>query len=106
MTLDERTVAVPEESFVPIFLEKYVLPTLAACLVGVILLNPFKLPWQQQGLLAVLVTAVAYGIGRALHKRNAQRKPGTAVKQQSFGANSPNIIGNQNTVGLDKRREE
>src|SRR4051812_31697793 len=34
----------------PIFFERYVLPILAACLVGVILLNPFKLPRQQQTL--------------------------------------------------------
>jgi len=58
------------ETSVPVFLERFMLPALAAVLVAVILLNPFKLDWQQQGSLAIAVVAVAYFVGHTVHKTN------------------------------------
>jgi hypothetical protein len=97
----DRASSETDEPFVPIFLERYVLPTLAAITVGVILLNPFKLSRLQQAEMAILVLVCAFLIGHWLHQRNMQTRKLSSddVKQQSFGPNSPNIIGHHNTVG-------
>src|SRR5712692_5211100 len=56
------------ETSVPVFLERFLLPVLAAVLIGVILLNPFKFDRQQQGSLAVAVIALAYFVSRTVHR--------------------------------------
>jgi hypothetical protein len=74
------------ETSVPVFLEKFVLPLLAAAFIGVILLNPFKLDWQQQLSLAIAVVALAYFFAHSVHKTNRIQLPAPVGQPQ---ANTP-----------------
>lgn len=67
------------ETSVPVFLERFLLPALATALIGVILINPFKLDWQQQASLAIAVVAVAYFVGHTVHKFPARQSAAPAV---------------------------
>ena len=84
----------------PIFLERFVLPVLATSVIGVIVLNPFKLDWQLRASLAIGVVAIAYFVGYTVHKKNRTQKTASKiiVEQQSSGANSPNILGDHNKI--------
>jgi hypothetical protein len=111
------------ETSVPVFLERFILPALATVLIGVILLNPFKLDWQRQASLAIAVVALAYFVGRTVHLHN-EASPSTtpaATEQHgtppqpaahgsgpatTFGDNSPAITGNGNTFENGTPRED
>ncbi len=107
------------DTSVPVFLERFILPALATVLIGVILLNPFKFDFQQQGALAIAVVALAYFVGHTVHLRNEATKPKVApalVERQAepvqpqthvsgpattSGNNSPAITGDGNSVTYD-----
>ena len=54
------------ESAVPIFLERFILPVLAAGLIAVIVLNPFKLDGHRRVALLVVVIGLAYFVARTI----------------------------------------
>jgi hypothetical protein len=74
---------------VPLFLERFVLTVLAAVLIGVILLNPFKLDWRQRVSLAVAVVAFAYFVGHTVHKMNRAPSQFTAPPESTQGKPRP-----------------
>lgn len=75
------------ETSVPVFLERFILPALATVLIGVILLNPLKLDFQQQASLAIAVIAIAYFVGHTVHRLNQERKGAAEIhaKDSSVG---------------------
>ena len=70
-------------SYMPVFFERFVLPILATLVVGVILLNPFKLDRQQQLSLFLAVVCFAYFVGYTLHKNKALAPAHTAASAQA-----------------------
>jgi hypothetical protein len=98
---------------VPIFLERFVLPVLAAVVVGIVVLNPFNLDWPQRASLLGAVICLAYFVGHTVHRTS--RPPSTPVTSlnaaasvftpnislHSEGQNSPNIVaGPHSTVNV------
>jgi hypothetical protein len=57
----------------PIFLERYVLPVLAAATIALIMTNPLSLDWSQRISVFVAVIALAYFASHTVHKRNDKR---------------------------------
>jgi hypothetical protein len=55
---------------VPIFLERFVLPMLAAGVIAVIVLNPFKFDWHQRAGLLLVVVGLAYFAARTVQLEN------------------------------------
>jgi hypothetical protein len=53
---------------VPVFLERFILPGLAAVLIGVIVLNPFKFDWQQQLSIGLAILAIVYFVDHTIRK--------------------------------------
>jgi hypothetical protein len=84
------------EPYLPIFLEKFVLPILAAVVVAVILINPLKWDWQQRGSLFIAVLSLAYFFAYSLHKSTPNPAGETPVapmiKQDSQDSNCSNVI--------------
>jgi hypothetical protein len=94
---------------VSIFVERFVLPVLAAIPIGVIVLNPLKLDLRQRVSLCVVVVSLAYFVGHTLNKPKSesievQSKPSTAESHPATGSattmgdKSPAVTGNGNTV--------
>lgn len=94
----------------PVFVEKIVLPVLAAVVMGLILLNPLKFDWPQRISLFIAVVAVAYFLSHTLHLRSeslrlSQQAPiSTPARDQSTGnaattgTKSPAVTGNDNKI--------
>ena len=61
-----------------IFLERFILVILAASVLGIILLNPFKLDLVQRSTLLVAVVALAFFIGHTLEKAKSREGPTSA----------------------------
>jgi hypothetical protein len=78
---------------VPVFLERFILPALAAALIGVIVLNPLKLDIQQQISLAVVVVGLAYFVGHTVYSTNTPARPITSFEdaQQAARARAAEI---------------
>ena len=105
------------ESYVPIFLERFVLPVLAATVIAVIVLNPFKLDWQQRISLLAGVLALAYFAGYTLHKGKSEPTPATHASvpaatapaeaskasgdAKTSGSQSPAVTGDGNNIKYD-----
>jgi hypothetical protein len=93
---------------VPVFLEKFVLPILAAAILTVIALNPFNLDSKQRISLLVAVVALAYFIGHTIYKRvpgSGQPTPQaveipkrTTGDATTTGPNSPAVTGDNNKI--------
>jgi len=95
----------------PIFLEKFVLPVLAAGLITVVIVNPFKFDWHQRISLLVCILAAAYFVGYSLYKSkpapthggapvvDAPKKTGDAT---TSGAQSPAVTGDKNKIIYDQ----
>lgn len=95
----------------PVFLERFVLPVLAATLITVIIVNPLKMDWQQRTALIVAVVAVAYFVGHTLQRGKGPTSPQTAITATAptplskpsgdattSGNASPAVTGNENTI--------
>lgn len=100
-------------SYMPVFLERFVLPILAALIVGVILLNPFKFDRQQQLSLLLAVVGFAYFVGYTLHKNKTLAPAQTSASDpvappkrsgdaSTSGPNSPANTGDGNTFNNDQ----
>jgi hypothetical protein len=89
-----------------IFLEKFILPILAACVVTIILVNPMKFDKRQRVSLLIVVLALAYFTAHTVSMRKAaetQTPAPTTVTHTTgsattSGAQSPAITGPGNTV--------
>ena len=66
----------------PIFLEKLVLPVLAAAVTILIFVNPMKFDWRQRLSLFIAVIALAYFISHSLYIRNEGIRPGLISSTQ------------------------
>jgi hypothetical protein len=91
----------------PVFLERFVLPVLAGSIIAIIVLNPFKLDWQQRLSLAVGVLALAYFVGHTIHKSKsgmdqvaapAVQAPAKSGDAKTTGDQSPAVTGNGNDI--------
>jgi hypothetical protein len=117
---------------VPVFLEKFVLPLFAATVVLLAWTNPMGFDTTQRVTGALALIFAAYFVGHTVYKTSAKgstaitspisgpttqpqsqtktEPPKTAptkprINQKSEGANSPNIVGNNNTVTIIPPRE-
>jgi hypothetical protein len=103
---------------VPIFIERFVLPSLAAILIGGFVINALKIDLHQRIALSVCVISFAYFLGYSLNKQAiAAQSPVSATAPssstttfngnvESKGNNSPNIINNQGTVTVGTTKPE
>jgi hypothetical protein len=100
-------------SYMPVFLERFVLPILATLVVAVIFLNPLKFDRQQQLSLLLAVVGIAYFVGHTLHKNKALAPAPTAASAPAqppkksgdattSGPDSPAITGDGNTVNSNQ----
>lgn len=64
------------ETIVPIFLERFVLPILAA-LIGIIVINTIKLDLQQRVSLSLCIVCLAYFVSHSIQKNKASDEPAT-----------------------------
>lgn len=93
----------------PIFLERFVLPILAA-FIGIIVINSIKLDLQQRMSLSICVICLAYFVSHTLQRN----KPSTigppplvvqgahqAGVAATSGDNSPAVTGNGNAINYD-----
>ena|ERR1022692_637855 len=100
------------ETYMPIFLERFVLPVLATSVITVILLNPFKWDWQQRVSILVFVFALAYFVGHTLTKKRPLVTPlveiPTLQPQVNQQANdcSANANGNNNSQSINCNEKE
>lgn len=59
------------KAYVPLWVERYIIPILAAVVVGLVILNPLKLDWPQRISLLVALSAFAYFLAHTIHKPKA-----------------------------------
>jgi len=89
-----------------IFVERFVLPILAACVTGVILLNPLKWDRLQRISLFICVVSLAYFVAHTLNKNTKAVAPQPVPQQTgnatTRGSNSPAVTGNGNSFTYDK----
>ena len=93
-----------------VFLERFVLPILAAGVVSVIVLNPFKFDWHQKIGLLLAAIGLAYFVARTVHRAGDRLAPAAPVESvqppttqrsgaaSTLGDSSPAITGNGNAV--------
>jgi len=99
-----------------IFLERFVLPILAALVVGIILLNPLKFDRAQQISLFLAVVCTAFFIGHTINKKQQTNAVGptqpavtTPLEPQkpsgdakTSGPNSPAVTGGVNSFTYEQ----
>jgi|HubBroStandDraft_4_1064222.scaffolds.fasta_scaffold05398_8 phosphoglycerol transferase MdoB-like AlkP superfamily enzyme len=97
------------ESYVPVFLEKFVLPVLAASVVAVIVINPLKWDWRQRIALFMGVLFLAYFVAYTLYRSTPKETPTPVTVETpktgnatTSGANSPANTGNGNNFNNDQ----
>jgi hypothetical protein len=97
--------------YVPIFLERFVLPVLAAATITVIALNPLRFDRQQRISLLVAVLAFAYFVGYTIHKNRsgagqttpqAVEIPKKTGDARTTGPKSPAVTGDNNKINYDQ----
>jgi hypothetical protein len=99
------------ESYVPVFLEKFVLPVLAASIIAIIVLNPFNLDRQQRISLLIGVLAIAYFVGYSLYKGSAAKttitppSPPTINQSSTDSACSNVVTGGSATIDCSPNKE-
>jgi hypothetical protein len=104
------------ESYLQIFLERFVLPILATLVVGIILLNPFKFDRQQQISLFLAVVFIAYFIGYTIHRNQKHSVASPRLEQPSverpglvnktYGTQSPIMPNNSGNVKITSEPPE
>ena len=70
--------AVWNESYMPVFLERFVLPILVALAVGVCVFNPWKWDWNQRISLLLAVACLAYFFSYTSHHSRTQAATGAS----------------------------
>jgi len=65
------------ETDVPVFLEKFILPILAAAFMALMFVNPMKFDWRSRISLFIALTALAYFLSHMLHLRNEAIRMGS-----------------------------
>jgi hypothetical protein len=93
---------------VPIWVERFALAVLATVFVGAVILNVLKMDWIQRTGLGIGILGLSIFLAQTLYLSNRakadtsqqgeSKKPD--IKQKSEGANSPNIVGNNNSVTI------
>jgi len=96
----------------PIWIERFGLPVLVAVLVGAVIFNVLKMDWLQKTGLGMAILGLSLFLSQTVYLSNKAKadtdtsppqgepkKPD--IQQQSKGANSPNIVGNNNTVTIN-----
>jgi hypothetical protein len=86
------------ESYLPVFLEKFVLPVLATAVIALIVINPLKWDWRQRGSLFLGVMFLAYFVVYTLYN-SAPKPAGTPfaapfIDQNAKDSNCSNVIAN------------
>jgi hypothetical protein len=97
------------ESYMPVFLERYVLPILVALVVGVCVFNPWKWDWHQRISLFLGVTFLAYFFSYTSHrskKETPASATGLAIEapaqvNQEAGDCSANANGDNNSQSVN-----
>jgi hypothetical protein len=98
----------------PVFLEKFVLPVLAAAVIAVIAINPLKLDWQQRISLSVGVLGLAWFAARTVYLNSRFEPPVNSpvatspviavptspTSNQTFGPQSPIIQNNRGSITI------
>lgn len=94
------------ESYLPVFLEKFVLPVLAASVVALIVLNPLKWDWRQRISLFLGVLFLAYFVAYTLYKSTRKEvqspaqvaTPAPTGPASTSGPESPAVTGGNNQI--------
>ncbi len=55
-------------------------------MVGAVILNPFKLDWQQRVAAAICISALAYFVGHTIHKPKASASPAVTTADPRIGS--------------------
>ncbi|MBI4446183.1 MAG: hypothetical protein HY645_09755 [Acidobacteria bacterium] len=113
----------------PVFLEKFLLALCVAAFAGLVIFNTLKLDALYRIGVGLMIVGLALVLGNILYKSNnaasdpaeqpalvnptsnsdksneepraVNERPAPRIEQNSEGANSPNIIGNSNTVNIN-----
>ncbi len=96
----------------PIWIERFGLAVLVAVFVGAVIFNVLKMDWIQKTGLGIAILGLSIFLAQTLYLSNQTKasanisEQGEAkkpdIQQQSKGANSPNIVGNNNTVTINR----
>jgi hypothetical protein len=102
-----------------IFVERFILPLLVACIATFVLVNVYKWDWQQRGSFFVALFCFAYFVAYSVTKPTPPAPPITSapvepmpprepakqqppiVNQNSSGNGSPNVQGTQGDVKIE-----
>jgi dsDNA-binding SOS-regulon protein len=93
------------KTHVPVWLERYVLPICVTLVVGLVILNPLKMDWQQRVSLFLAISAFAYFIGHSLHRTASQIPIDDASKINALEQRIATVSKQSNDV-LQSRQEE
>ncbi len=86
------------ESYLPTFIKELIIPLLVVLAGAVILASRLKLDWQQKTSLIIADLAFGFFLAYTLHKNGQPSKPVPDIHQESHGSNSPNVIGDDNSI--------
>jgi len=96
-----------------LWLERYILPICAAIAFGAVILNPFKLDWQQRLSLLAAISAFAYFLAHTMHKQKAsvvaESDPRIGILErqiESLQAQQIQLSGQQADEAKEKQRRQ
>ena len=70
----------------PLWVERYIIPILAAVVVGLVILNPLKLDWQQRISLLVALSSFAYFLAHSVHKPKSSSATAVVAPDPRIGS--------------------
>jgi hypothetical protein len=105
MNRENLTLRIWWETDVPVWVEKVVLPVLAAALMALIFVNPMKFDWPQRISLFIALLAFSYFLSHTLHLRNEANRLGS-VKRSSQGSSPAKVQPGSATSTINQKAED
>jgi hypothetical protein len=88
-----------------LWIERYILPICAAVVVGAVILNPFKLDWQQRIAGEICISAFAYFVAHTIHKPKVATAVAATDPRVEILQEQVNDLRAQQQKLLDQREE-